>query len=374
MTHRRVLSRTLSTTVGTLALTVSLTAAMLSAAGPASAAPSTSVPTTRAASPTLSWTDVATGSTARFRGLSVVSDEVVWLGGYNGTVLRSVDSGAHWTSVGPSAAADLQFRDIEAMSEDHAVALTIGPGEDSRVYVTVDGGRSWSESFRNTDANAFYDCLAFFDAKRGIAVSDPPDGKARIIATVDGGRSWRVVDNAGMPPALAGEFYFAASGTCLRAGKGRTAYLATGGGAEARVLTSTDWGRTWTAASTPLASSDSAGIFSVDFRTPREGIVVGGDFLAPTTAGGNAAYTTDGGRTWLEPSAFPAGYRSGLSWMPGWRAALAVGPSGTDVTWDGGRSWSVVDSGSFDAVECGEHVCWASGAGGRVGKLPVPER
>lgn len=378
MTQRRVIPRVCATTAAVLALA----AASLLSSGPASAAagsapaaaPNSASEGGRPAATSLSWRLTPTGTTSRFRGLAALSRSVAWAGGYDGVVLRTVDGGRSWSSVGPAAAAGLQFRDIEATSASHAIALTIGPGEDSRVYVTDDGGSSWRESFRNTDPNAFYDCLAFFDAHRGIAVSDPPDGaKARIIATADGGHSWSVVDPAGMPPALAGEFYFAASGTCLTAGQGRTAYLGTGGAGQARVLTSLDRGLTWAAATTPLTAGPSAGIFSVQFRDRHRGIVVGGDFSKPTTSGGNAAYTSDGGATWQEPSSFPAGYRSGADWMTRWHdAAIAVGPSGSDVSWDGGRSWSSFDTGTFDGVQCTpDGACWASGAEGRIGVLEV---
>src|SRR3954447_9432894 len=92
-----------------------------------------------------SWSLSDTGVTARFRGLAPVSARVAWVAGSGGTVLRTVDGGRSWRDVGPPAAAGLEFRDIEAFDRDHAVALTIGEGEQSRVYTTADGGRSWSE-------------------------------------------------------------------------------------------------------------------------------------------------------------------------------------------------------------------------------------
>ncbi|MEU1024416.1 oxidoreductase, partial [Streptomyces sp. NPDC005904] len=50
--------------------------------------------------------------------------------------------------------------------------------------------------------------------------------------------------------------------------------------------------------------------------------------------------------------------------------ALAVGPTGTDLTSDGGRTWRTVDPGSFDTVDCArDGGCWASGEKGRVARL-----
>ncbi len=222
----------------------------------------------------------------------------------------------------------MQFRDVEAFDANRALVLSIGNGEDSRVYRTVDGGKSWTETFRNTDANAFYDCFDFFDNKRGLALSDPVDGKFRILATADGGKSWKVQSTAGMPAALPGEFAFAASGTCLVAGPGRTAWFATGGGDRPRVFRTVDAGKHWTVADSPMASGEAAGIFSLAFRGSLFGVAVGGDFLLPNEAVKAASVTYDGGRTWkLVPAdKAPKGYRSGSAFVPNSPATvIAVG-------------------------------------------------
>lgn len=319
-----------------------------------------------------SWTLSPTGSTARLRGLSAVSAKVAWASGTGGTVLRTTDGGATWASVGPPDAATLQLRDIEATSASHAVALSIGEGEDSRVYVTDDGGSTWTESFRNHEATAFYDCMAFFNDKDGLALSDPVDGRFRLIRTSDAGHSWSIVDNARMPSARPGEFAFAASGTCLTTGVGHRAYIGSGGVNPGRIYSSTDAGATWGVQDSPIAGGDGGGVFSVRFRDARWGIALGGDFTNPTGNVDNAAFTQDGGATWEAAAGrTPGGYRSGSAWVAGTsRTAIAVGPTGSDVSTDGGRSWAAFDSGSFDSVECAQDgACWASGAKGHVARL-----
>jgi photosystem II stability/assembly factor-like uncharacterized protein len=332
----------------------------------------------------LSWELLDTpADTARLRGLAPVGARVVWASGSEGTVLRSTDAGRSWSSVGPPGTGSLQFRDIEASSAERAVVLSIGPGEESRVYVTDDGGHTWAESFRNTDPAAFYDCLTFTTPRVGYAMSDPVDGRFRVIRTRDGGHSWEVMDSTGMPPARDGEFAFAASGTCLQSDAAGNLHLATGGVDPARVFTSRDGGDTWTVADSPVAGGPSAGIYSLSFQG-RRGVAVGGDYAAPEAAEGNAAWTADGGRTWHTPRGTGlGGYRSGSAWAgrswPGrfgshpsraGGTVLAVGPTGSDVSRDGGRSWSAFDTGSFDSVECvASGPCYASGEKGRVAVL-----
>jgi photosystem II stability/assembly factor-like uncharacterized protein len=313
-----------------------------------------------------SWELTPTGSTARLRGLSVVSSSVVWASGA-GTVLRTTDGGATWQDVTPPDTADLAFRDVEAFGPEEAVILAIGFGEASRVYRTADGGETWSLTFLNDDPDAFYDCMAFFDKHRGLALSDPVDGFFRIIATSNGGRTWRVVD-ADMPPALTDEFAFAASGQCITTAGGRDAFFGTGGQDEARVFRSGDRGESWQVTTTPMNSGPVAGIFALAFHNPQRGIASGGDLDNEGASPDALALTGDGGESW-ELAAGPNEYRSGAHWVNG-QVAIIVGPTGSDVTQNAGASWRPIDDGSFDTVDCaGGWVCWASGEQGRVAFL-----
>ena len=340
----------------------------------------------------LSWQLKPTGaSQTRLRGLSVVSEKVVWTsggpmtqGGTTAAVLRTTDGGRAWQTVTPPGASTLQLRDIEAFDRRKAVVLSIGPGTDSRVYVTSDGGQTWQLTFQNADPAAFYDCMTFFDRRHGLALSDPVGGRFRIIATSDGGRSWSVV-NADMPPALPAEFAFAASGQCListgdilrehdddddgdRGGR-RLAWFATGGDAIARVFRSADGGQSWTVHNTPVRSNALAGIFALAFRDTRNGLAVGGDLATPAASPDAMALSRDSGRTWSLVPDPPNEYRSGAAWLDH-RTALAVGPTGSDASFDRGRSWTRFDSGSFDTVDCtDDDNCWASGEQGRIARL-----
>lgn len=350
-----------------------LLTSLLAAAAAAAARPS--VP----AIPSLQWTVFSsTNSTQRFRGLAPVSAEVAWAAGTNGTILRTADAGATWAAVGPALAAadaELQFRAIHAFADGAAaVALTVGAGTASRLYRTADAGRTWTLAFANADPAAFYDCLAFDAAgPHGRALADPVDGRFRLLETRDAGATWALADPAALPPARPGEAAFAASGTCLSAAAGRWYIGSNGGdGGPARVYRSSARAGAWAAVDTPLAGGASAGVFSVRFRDARRGVVVGGDYEDPAaTATPRAAWSADGGASWTAAAPSPRGYRSGAAWVPGLcGAVVAVGPTGSDVSWDGGRTWAGFDDGSFDAVECvAGRVCWASGEDGRIGRL-----
>ncbi len=354
-----------------------MAAGALMATTPASAdaAPADPAPAAgEAAVPALAWELRPTGTASRLRGLSPVSRDTAWASGSLGTVLRTGDGGRTWTNVSPPDTADLQFRDIEAFDARTALILSIGEGDASRVYRTEDGGRSWAETYRNDEPRAFYDCMAFFDRRHGLAMSDPVDGRFRILSTGDGGRTWKVLPATGMPDALPGEAGFAASGQCLVTAGDRDVWLAAGGGARSRVFHSRDRGLTWTVADTPIPAGDPArGVFALAFRDPRHGIAVGGDFQPDLPSPDAAALTRDGGATWTRAAAPPEAYRSGVAWLPHLPfAAIAVGPSGSDVTLTSGERWRKFDTGSFDTVACAPDLsCWASGEQGRVARLTL---
>jgi len=316
-----------------------------------------------------SWKLLNTGTQVHFRGLAAVSRKVAWLGGYDGVVLRTVNGGQTWINASPAGASALQFRDISAFSATRAVAMAAGTGTDSRLYVTANGGRTWHLAYKNTNPQAFFDCMAFFNPRHGLVLSDPVNGKFRILATRDGGRNWTVLPNAGMPPALPGEAGFAASGECLTT-SGRDAWFGSGGSTESRVFQSRDGGLTWRASTTPIVTGPTAGMFGLAFRNPVAGVAVGGDFNAPTASANVAALSQHRG-PWFSPRSGPAGYRSGVTWVPRTPATvIAVGLTGSDVSYDGGLTWHTFDTGQFDTASCTpDGSCWASGDLGRVAIL-----
>jgi photosystem II stability/assembly factor-like uncharacterized protein len=319
------------------------------------------------------WTPQQSGVTARLRGLSAVNERVAWASGSGGTIVRTRDGGATWQQLTIPGAEQLDFRDIDAVSEDAAFVLSIGSGESSRIYKTVDAGRTWSLQFTNTDPKAFFDAMAFWDAERGIAFSDSVDGQFVIVRTENGGRTWARVPAGGLPRALENEGAFAASGTNVAVSGRDRVWIGTGAAAVARVLRSSDAGRTWAAASTPLAAGPSSGIFSIAFRDARHGVVVGGDYRKEAEAVDNAAVTDDGGRTWNAVGGL-SGFRSVVAYMPAVKGfqLVAVGPQGADYSTDDGRTWTALTGGiglhTFAVARRGQ-VGWGAGENGRIARL-----
>ena len=320
------------------------------------------------------WTPQASGTNAEFRGLVAVSPTVVWASGTRGRVAHTTNGGATWAVDSVPGAAKLDFRDIHAASATHAWAMAAGPAEQGQaeIYRTEDGSH-WTKQFATSDSGVFLDAISFWDDKHGIAMSDPVRCRLFILTTDDGGTTWKHMRTDDAPPVLPGEAAFAASGTCLTVQGSSNAWIATGGGARARVFHSTDRGRTWSVADTPVhAGSSAAGIFSVAFSDAQHGVVVGGDYTKPKQPLDNVAVTEDGGKTWRTARGpLPQGYMSGVAYVPGTngRTLVAVGLAGTARSNDAGESWTMIDSVAYNSVAfASQNDGWAAGPQGRIAR------
>jgi photosystem II stability/assembly factor-like uncharacterized protein len=320
--------------------------------------------------PLFTWTIQDSGTTARLRGVSAVNENVVWASGSSSTVLRTTDSGAAWKKLAVTTD-QLDFRDIDAVDSNTAYLLSIGNGPTSRIYKTTDGGTTWKLQFKNEDPKAFFDAMSFWDAEHGLVLGDSINGEFCIMITEDGGNIWKRVPSNALPKALDNEGAFAASGTNIAVIGKAHAWVATGAAAKARVLRTTDRGRTWQVSDTPMTAGPSAGIFSIAFRDTKHGVIVGGDYQKETEAINNVAFTDDGGVSWNLAKGL-TGYRSVVMYVPGLQTTMiAVGPAGADYSVDDGRTWKQIPGRGFDTLSFarGRNVGWATGAGGSIGKL-----
>ena len=315
------------------------------------------------------WAPQTSNTRASLRGVSAVDARTVWASGSGGTDLATTNGGVTWRAAKVPDADTLDLRGIHGIDARTVYLLSSGPGDKSRIYKTSDSGEHWTLQFTNRDPKGFFDAIAFWDAQHGIVLGDALESRAEILTTDDGGASWQ---RRAPPPALPGEGSFAASNSCLTLFGARDAWFATGGPGAARVFHSKDRGRTWTVAATPMRNDGAAaGIFSLAFAGARHGIAVGGDYSKDKEDRQNLALTHDGGRTWTAPpGAGPKGFRSAVAWLPGRKLWIVTGTSGSDVSGDAGKTWTLFDSGAYNAmsfVPGGDG--WAVGPEGRIARF-----
>jgi photosystem II stability/assembly factor-like uncharacterized protein len=320
------------------------------------------------------WKIETSGIETNLRGVSVArafgesGTTAVWASGSKGVILRSSDGGNTWTRLRVAGGEALDFRGIQAMDEKTAYVMSIGPGEQSRIYKTIDGGASWELQYSDKRAAFFLDALVCASATQCFALSDPVEGKFLLISTIDG-KHWNELPRENMPTAIAGEGAFAASNSGLAIYGGNEIYFGTGGGKAARVFHSTDLGRTWSVAETPIAAGNaSSGIFSI-VRAGSTVIAVGGDYKEVNATARTAAYSLDAGKTWKLAEEQPSGFRSAVAHLDG-ATFIAAGPNGEDASTDGGIHWTHSDSLNINALAVLDRQnAWAAGAKGTLARM-----
>jgi photosystem II stability/assembly factor-like uncharacterized protein len=282
-----------------------------------------------------------------FRGLSVVSDQVLWVSGTHGTVGRSLDGGKNWQWITVKNHEKRDFRDIEAFDSKRAIVLAIS--EPAEILKTTDGGKTWKLVFSDSTRGMFLDAMDFWNQESGIVLGDPVRGRFFIARTFDGGSSWHPIPDDELPKADSGEGCFAASGTNVRKLDRESACFVSGG------LKSRLYLRDKVIDLPIIQGKETTGANSVaiqDNRKLQGGmrlIVVGGDFGRDSSREKNCFLTRDGAKSWIAPSNPPHGYRSCVEFLDADRL-ICCGTSGIDVSSDGGMNWKLISKESY-------HVC-----------------
>lgn len=344
------------------------------------------------------WQMETSGTTASLRGVHAVGGGVVWASGSNGTVLRTEDSGYMWqTCAMPPGAEKLDFRAIWAWDANTAIVMSSGPGLDSRLYKTSDGCSHWTLLYTNPDKAGFWDGLQFWNQDQGVILGDPveqPNGhqpmaglEFPLLYTSDGGKAWKREaggNGEDLRASPTGGGAFAASNSSLFVlfphawfgigGKGGAFVYRGTYRNEEKTAEAPHLGFAWQKQGTPLAGgADSAGVFSLQFRDAQYGIAVGGDYAKPRERDGTAAWSLDGGAHWALSSVPPNGYRSAVAWDPADHVWITVGPNGSDLSRDDGRTWQALEYATDQAAKGGEwnalSLPWVVGPNGRIAKL-----
>jgi len=345
------------------------------------------------------WVLERSGTTAGLRGIYAVGGGVTWASGTNGTILRTEDGGYEWQSCAmPPGAEKLDFRGIWAFDDQTAIVMSSGTGDLSRLYKTTDGCSSWKLLFTNPDQDGFWDAMVFWDRKTGEILGDPVEtdaGEFRVVSDLDksspskdeqpktatrfatfstwnGGKTWQRSMNGFLnsDPKRSGAFAASNSSMVRFDGWGWIGIGGKDGSFVYRGQTATDLplsdGLFWKKILVPITSgTDSAGVFSLAFRDPEHGLAVGGDYTKPNDSAGTAAWSSDGGKTWVAAAKPPHGYRSAVAWDGELKAWIAAGTNGSDVSWDDGKTWQPLDDGKWNALS----LPWIAGPDGRIAKL-----
>jgi hypothetical protein len=319
------------------------------------------------------------GKRVSFRGLSVVNDQVFWVSGSNGSVVRSTDGGKtlQWISVPGYEKRD--FRDIEAFSSDTALIMAIA--EPAVILKTTDGGKNWKKVFEDTTKGMFLDAMDQYANGTMIVVGDPIQGHLFAAMSMDNGDSWQVMpfkdEKKDVRKVKDTEAMFASSGTNIKLVPekdfGTPTLLVTGGSnASLKDL----YYHSFNDSLPMMQGGTSTGANSIDYWSKtKSAVIVGGNFLKDTIATDNCVLVTfkKGKPIFSKPSVPPHGYRSCVIYLNE-KELVTCGTSGIDVSNDGGNTWKLISKESFHVVQKARNgkAIFLAGGNGRIAQLILP--
>ena len=193
----------------------------------------------------------------------------------------------------------------------------------------------------------------------------PIKNKFLLLETNDGGDSWHIFQS--LPDAQQGEAAFAASGTCLAITNGIINIVS--GGTAAHLLSASIKNPEWTIVPVPITHGKSS---TGSFSMASQKIIVGGNYAKDKLTDSTACYSLDNGKSWLASSTPPAGFQSGAEHISG-KTFVATGTSGSNITLDGGKTWSKIGDVSYNVCRKAKRgkLILLAGDGGKIGLLKL---
>jgi photosystem II stability/assembly factor-like uncharacterized protein len=295
-----------------------------------------------------------------------------WYGNGTGKVYRTNDLGEHWKLVWSHPGT--YVRSLEFSDETTGFLGNVGPGyfpnvsDKNPLYVTRDGGEHWSPISPTTGRQIVGVCaidVLKIDGKvLAVRAGGRVGGPAAMLESFDEGRTFQARDMSGLTGMIL-DIHFVDQHVGFIAGASQPDEDK----AHARILKTTDGGKTWRA----VFDSDRPGDnnWKLAFPTPDIGYATIISYQAPDDeARGYVVKTTDGGETWHRQIV-----TNDKEWIPyginfldashGW----VGGSTGAYETRDGGQTWHAAQMGlstnkiRFVKQSNGETAAFAIGQG-----------
>ncbi len=303
------------------------------------------------------------------RGLSVVDDNVAWISGSKGYIAITRNGGETWDWQQVKGFEKSDFRDIEAFSDKEAIIMS--SGTPALILKTVDGGANWQVKYKNTDTAYFFDAMEFTSKQNGYVLGDPIAGQFVLMQTKDGGDLWQASDNP--PEALPGEASFAASGTCLALNLTRENIAVVTGGSNTRLIFRNNDQTEWHYENLPIQhGKPSQGAFSMVCGY-KSIVIVGGNYSQDKLNDSTACFIKfDNNPEFKLTTNSTTGFQSCVEYITE-QTFLSTGTPGSNITTDGGKTWTKIDNTSFNVCRKAKRgkLVLLAGNGGKIGVLKM---
>ncbi len=131
------------------------------------------------------WINVESGSTENLYSISFPTEEIGYICGENGTLIKTIDGGNHWTPFSTGSQNTLRTVSFPA-SETGYVISSFG-----ELFKTYDGGDSWAKltTFYPEPVPTFNIVVHFINPDTGFVFYDSANSLV-VMRTFDGGIQW----------------------------------------------------------------------------------------------------------------------------------------------------------------------------------------
>lgn len=282
-------------------------------------------------------------STEHFRGLDL-SNGIAYIAGSRGSIL-AYDL-ADQTISKIYFAEGKHLRDIDVLDNGDIIALAIT--EPAEILLKKSFSDSFQVVYSGENPLTFLDGIDFLNNQDGIAFGDPINYLPTVLRTQNGGETWTALTDSSIFPSSSGLYAgFAASGTSIKYLNQNTVLIGLGN-ETGKVLRSDQSLTKWEIIDLPyLHQPEGAGLYAMAFADDENGVAVGGHWQN-TSCDSSKLYTLDGGISWHLSTGIQA-YRSCVTHFRD-QIYIATGTTGTDISYDGGKSWELLDTNGYNAI------------------------
>ena len=217
-----------------------------------------------------SWEKIALPSTVTqgLRDISFPTNQVGYISGTSGRLIKTIDGGATWNTLTTNTTAAL----VSTYFVNDTTGFISGGGSSGKIiYKTIDGGSNWTDVTPSGLTSTPYELL-FADADTGYALCT----NGQILKSTDAGDTWNTIH-----PASSGI-------SSLYAGDLINDSTIVGAGSSGTIVKSTDYGATWQ----QLTSGTTSFLWGIRFYDDQVGAALG--------SSGKLLITQDGGTTWTQ--------------------------------------------------------------------------
>lgn len=330
-----------------------------------------------------------------FRGLSVVDDNVVWMSGTKGTVLRTVNSGTSWDTLTPYNYHQKDFRDIHAWNEKHAMIMSAG--DSSVLLETFDAGKTWKLIYHDYTPGSFFDAidvqgskiilvgdgvsdnnpyLVYFDKKRKPYTFKTHYANKREVFWHMAFLKEKKLDSFSFFAGSGANVQWVAKNTFIAIPITKdTAYFLQG------KITRTNPAKHANPSdnsmfliftsfhSLPFKSQKAGGAYAIYQSNLGITMAVGGSFYKPDDGDSATCFSVNFGQSWASGPSFVNGYRSCVVFQEKLNLWVCTGPNGTDYIYNNGAIWKNSHIGGYNVCAVSKNYLWLAGNYGKWTKV-----